>query len=77
MRLSVFNYAKNSMKLLGSSETKLYFIVLIFSMAMKLSVPERQIKIIVLSQRKMFQLSLYDFGGHILFYMYDHFKLFP
>ena len=39
--------------------------------------PERQIKIIVLSQRKMFQLSLYDFGGHILFYMYDHFELVP
>ena len=47
------------MKLLGSSEINLYFIVLICSIAMKLSVAERQIKVIVSPQRKMFQLSFY------------------
>ena len=46
-------------------------------MAMKLSVPKRHIKVIVLPQRKMFQLLLYNFGGHILSYTYGPFKLFP
>ena len=46
-------------------------------MAMKLSMPVRHIKSIVLTQRKAFQLSLNDFGGHILSYRNGQFKLFP
>ena len=48
------------MKLIGSSLTKLYFLVLVCIIAMKLSVKKRQIKDIVLPQNEMFQL--YDFG---------------
>ena len=54
MLLRVFDKVKNLIKILGSSKQTVVFIVLIYSIPMKLSVPERQIKVIVLPQRKMF-----------------------
>ena len=45
------------MKILGYSKKNCYFIALLCSIPLKPSVPEIQTKVIVLSERKMFQWS--------------------